>query len=73
MSRCSAPTTDINRKDIPMAIPTPDPRIARFERMGYDMFIHWGLYAHLSQGHCVQNLRTTRLFPSLSICTDSED
>ena len=30
-----------------MAIPTPEPRIARFERMGYGMFIHWGLYAHL--------------------------
>ena len=32
-----------------MAIPTPEPRIARFERMGYGMFIHWGLYAHLGQ------------------------
>ena len=45
-----------------MAIPTPEPRIARFERMGYGMFIH-----------CVQNLARTRLFPSLSIAADSED
>ena len=40
-----------------MAIPTPEPRIARFERMGYGMFIHWGLYAHLGQGEWVQHLR----------------
>ena len=40
-----------------MAIPTPEPRIARFERMGYGIFIHWGLYAHLGQGEWVQHLR----------------
>ena len=40
-----------------MAIPTPAPRIARFEKMGYGMFIHWGLYAHLGQGEWVQHLR----------------
>ena len=40
-----------------MAIPTPLPRIARFENMGYGMFIHWGLYAQLGQGEWVQHLR----------------
>ena len=40
-----------------MAIPTPEPRIARFERMGYGMFILWGLYAQLGQGEWVQHLR----------------
>ena len=40
-----------------MAIPVPAPRVARFERLGYDMFIHWGLYAQLGQGEWVQHLR----------------
>jgi alpha-L-fucosidase len=40
-----------------MAIPTPEPRIARFEKLGYGMFIHWGLYAQLGQGEWVQHLR----------------
>ena len=40
-----------------MAIPTPAPRVARFEQMGYGMFIHWGLYAQLGQGEWVQHLR----------------
>jgi len=40
-----------------MAIPTPVARITRFEKMGYGMFIHWGLYAQLGQGEWVQHLR----------------
>ena len=40
-----------------MAVPIPAPRIARFEKMGYGMFIHWGLYAQLGQGEWVQHLR----------------
>jgi alpha-L-fucosidase len=40
-----------------MSIPVPEPRIARFERLGYGMFIHWGLYAQLGQGEWVQHLR----------------
>jgi alpha-L-fucosidase len=40
-----------------MAIPVPAPRVARFERLGYGMFIHWGLYAQLGQGEWVQHLR----------------
>lgn len=40
-----------------MAIPAPEPRIARFEKLGYGMFIHWGLYAQLGQGEWVQHLR----------------
>ena len=26
-----------------MAIPTPAPRVARFEQLGYGLFLHWGL------------------------------
>lgn len=40
-----------------MAVPVPEPRIGRFERLGYGMFIHWGLYAQLGQGEWVQNQR----------------
>jgi alpha-L-fucosidase len=40
-----------------MAIPQPAPRIQRFEKLGYGMFIHWGLYAQLGQGEWVQHLR----------------
>ncbi len=40
-----------------MAVPSPEPRVARFEQMGYGMFIHWGLYAQLGQGEWVQHLR----------------
>ncbi len=36
-------------------IPTPEPRVARFERLGYGMFIHWGLYSQLGRGEWVMN------------------
>ncbi len=35
-------------------IPTPAPRIARFENLAYGMFIHWGLYSQLERGEWVQ-------------------
>lgn len=31
-------------------IPVPAPRIARFERMAFGMFVHWGLYSQLGRG-----------------------
>ena len=37
------------------AIPVPEPRIARFERMAYGMFIHWGLYSQLGRGEWVMH------------------
>jgi len=33
-----------------MSIPIPAPRIARFEKMGFGMFAHWGLYSQLGIG-----------------------
>lgn len=33
-----------------MAVPVPEKRIADFERMGFGMFIHWGLYSQLGRG-----------------------
>jgi alpha-L-fucosidase len=39
-----------------MAIPTPEARIARFEKLAYGMFIHWGLYAQLGRGEWVQHM-----------------
>jgi len=38
-----------------MAIPTPEPRVARFEKLAYGMFIHWGIYSQLGKGEWVQN------------------
>ena len=37
-----------------MSIPVPLPRIANFEKMGFGMFIHWGLYSQLGQGEWAQ-------------------
>lgn len=37
------------------AIPVPAPRIARFEKMGFGMFVHWGLYSQLGKGEWVKN------------------
>ena len=33
-----------------MAIPIPAEHIARFEKMGFGMFAHWGLYSQLGIG-----------------------
>jgi alpha-L-fucosidase len=35
-------------------VPAPLPRIARFESLGYGMFLHWGLYSQLGRGEWVQ-------------------
>lgn len=35
--------------------PRPLERIARFEQLGYGMFIHWGLYSQLGQGEWIQH------------------
>lgn len=39
-----------------MAIPIPLPRVARFEKLGYGLFLHWGIYSQLGQGEWVQHL-----------------
>ncbi len=38
-------------------VPQPLPRIARFERYGFGLFLHWGLYSLLGQGEWVQHFR----------------
>jgi alpha-L-fucosidase len=40
-----------------LEIPTPLPRIANFERMGYGLFLHWGLYSQIGQGEWIQHIR----------------
>lgn len=40
-----------------MSIPVPLPRIAEFEKMGFGMFLHWGIYSQLGEGECIQNSR----------------
>ena len=39
-----------------LAEPRPAARIARFERMAFGMFVHWGLYSQLGQGEWIQKL-----------------
>ena len=39
-----------------MSIPTPLPRIAAFEKLGFGMFVHWGLYSQLGEGEWIQHL-----------------
>ena len=34
----------------PGELPVPAARVAAFERMGFGMFVHWGLYSQLGQG-----------------------
>jgi len=50
----TAQTGENEEKD--MAIPTPLPRIARFEKLAYGMFIHWGLYSQLGKGEWAQSI-----------------
>ena len=37
------------------AIPKPLPRIARFEQLGYGLFLHWGLYSQMGRGEWIQS------------------
>ena len=37
-------------------LPIPAPRISAFERMGYGMFIHWGLYSQIGLGEWSKHL-----------------
>ncbi|WP_308559786.1 alpha-L-fucosidase [uncultured Holdemania sp.] len=39
-----------------MSIPVPAKYIAEFEKRGFGMFIHWGLYSQLAQGEWTMNL-----------------
>ena len=40
-----------------MSLPQPLPRIAEFEKMGFGMFLHWGLYSQIGAGEWVQAFR----------------
>jgi alpha-L-fucosidase len=37
----------------PNRVPTPLPRVARFESLAYGLFLHWGLYSQLGRGEWV--------------------
>ncbi len=39
------------------SIPVPAPRIARFERMGFGMFVHWGLYSQIGRGEWAKHFQ----------------
>ena len=40
-----------------MSVPIPLPRVAAFEKLGFGMFVHWGLYSQLEQGEWTQSAR----------------
>lgn len=42
-------------------VPKPLPRIAQFEKLGFGIFVHWGLYSLLGQGEWVQHFRRISL------------
>ncbi|MBE6406403.1 MAG: alpha-L-fucosidase [Lentisphaerae bacterium] len=42
-----------------MSIPTPLPRVAAFEKLGFGIFVHWGLYSQWGRGEwaqCIYNV-----------------
>ena len=39
-----------------MTIPTPEPRIERFEELAYGLFMHWGLYSLIGKGEWIMHL-----------------
>ena len=41
----------------PQTIPVPAPRIQRFERMGFGMFVHWGLYSQIGRGEWAKSFQ----------------
>jgi len=38
-----------------MSIPIPEKRISDFEKLGFGMFVHWGLYSQLGKGEWIYN------------------
>lgn len=38
-----------------MSLPEPEPRVARFEKLAFGLFIHWGLYSLLGRGEWVMS------------------
>ena len=36
-----------------LSVPVPEPRVARFEKMAFGMFVHWGLYSLLERGEWI--------------------
>lgn len=38
-----------------MATPVPAPYVAAFEKLGFGMFVHWGLYSQLEKGEWILN------------------
>lgn len=56
-------------------LPTPEARIARFERMGFGMFVHWGIYSQRAAGEWTKKLHevpTDEYFELMKTFTASE-
>ena len=55
LTRATAMAAEAPGGDQSMEIPTPEPRVARFEEMAFGMFLHWGLYSQLGRGEWVMH------------------
>ena len=53
--RATAQAADAKAGGQDAPLPVPEPRVARFERLAYGMFIHWGLYSQHGRGEWVMN------------------
>ena len=53
----------------------PEPRIERFEKMGFGMFVHWGLYSQLGKGEWVYYIENMNMdeYKSLKDTFTAED
>jgi len=41
--------------------PLPEPRVSQFEKLGFGLFIHYGLYSQLEQGEWVMHIKKKNL------------
>ncbi len=44
---------NLNMQNPEQIIPKPLSRVAKFEKLGYGMFLHWGLYSQLGAGEWI--------------------
>jgi alpha-L-fucosidase len=49
-------TNQEKENDMNNDIPLPPPRITRFEKLAYGMFVHWGLYSQIGKGEWAQSI-----------------
>ena len=56
-----------------MSVPAPLPRIAAFEKLGFGIFVHWGLYAQGGRGEWSQRIHKIPSEEYVKWMDDGED